>query len=77
MQHQEYGQYFDDSLMQLTTDELLTKIKQLPVKLDKRTAGPESKGNYYEYTLYNVEYDSILKREVNYQTDLDTIKKIK
>lgn len=69
----DYNEYFDDTIMDLSYDEMLTKIKQLPVKLDKRTTGPESKGNYFEYTRYHVGTDSILARRVNYENTLDKV----
>jgi mRNA-degrading endonuclease YafQ of YafQ-DinJ toxin-antitoxin module len=70
---EDYNEYFDDSVMDLSYEQLLTKIKQLPVKLDKRTKGPESKGNYFEYTKYHVETDSVLIRRVNYEKTVESL----
>lgn len=67
----DYNEYFDDTVLDLSYDEMLNKIKQLPVKLDKRTKGPESKGNYFEYTKYHIDTDSILIRRVNYEKTVE------
>lgn len=69
LEHDNYDEYFDDSIINLTYEQLLTKIKQLPVKLDRRSEKIENKGNYFEYTQYHTQTNCITKRKVLYNND--------
>ena len=61
-----YDKYFSDTLLSLTTQEVLDLVYNIPEKLDKRVIDSSNKGNYYEYTLYDPYSNSILKRETCY-----------
>lgn len=73
LEHDNYDQYFNDDIMNLSCEEIINKIKMLPVKLDRRTKSFEDKGSYFEYTLYNIDLDRILKRQTLYQSKLDLL----
>lgn len=66
-----YDKYFSNTLLELSTKEIIELVTEIPERLDRRTVDFMNKGNLFEYTLFQIDTNKILKREVSYNKELE------